>query len=429
LAFLPTDIFARIVCPKHSPPVDRFTTPTDKYVSCYLHPDVAVSGSENFDEWPTTYHGTSLDVVRSILVHGQLLMAGDTMLDGTKIGRANAEEHWKPAIFTNPDVVGAEIMAETATFDDGKTEFAVLVRLRQKPGSYVVHAGQGFGGFDLWATDRRGTQYIEALDVLVKKAKNREEPPTSIVVQPMKYITSFVCPIQRQAFEILKLLNLPTSIFDGRHNRCYCKSCYPPHWASSMTVAKEKYAIPRGWTRFGLAVNPVFAHVNDIWRSWPIAFHGCHPSNVESIVKNRCLLIPKDLLSDGKEVRPNFESFKENCYFLSPEVGYASHAWYAKPIKFKASDGSWKHFQTILMFRIRGETVEKKEETEGGNTKLYDDYSIISEDEVEWYSDRRGCTHPYGLLIRTVDAANVTELCNFFKLSDDLVLPEHNLFK
>jgi len=28
------------------------------------------------------------------------------------------------------------------------------------------------------------------------------------------------------------------------------------------------------------------------------------------------------------------------------------------------------------------------------------DYSIISENEIEWYSSRRGCVHPYGLLVR-----------------------------
>ena len=30
----------------------------------------------------------------------------------------------------------------------------------------------------------------------------------------------------------------------------------------------------------------------------------------------------------------------------------------------------------------------------------HDDYSNVAYDEVEWYSRRRGCTHPYALLIR-----------------------------
>jgi hypothetical protein len=51
--------------------------------------------------------------------------------------------------------------------------------------------------------------------------------------------------------------------------------------------------------------------------------------------------------------------------------------------------------------------------------KLYDDYSIIDENEVEWYSSRRGCTHPYGLLVRVIDARNLEELNEFFHLREE----------
>jgi len=71
------------------------------------------------------------------------------------------------------------------------------------------------------------------------------------------------------------------------------------------------------------------------------------------------------------------------------------------------------------MFQVRPDTYSKKEETESGEMKMYDDYSIISEDEVEWYSSRRGCTHPYGLLVRTLDATNLRELNRLFELDDD----------
>jgi len=50
---------------------------------------------------------------------------------------------------------------------------------------------------------------------------------------------------------------------------------------------------------------------------------------------------------------------------------------------------------------------------------MYDDYSIIAEDQVEWYSSRRGCTHPYGLLVRMLDASNLDELNRLFRLDED----------
>ena len=51
--------------------------------------------------------------------------------------------------------------------------------------------------------------------------------------------------------------------------------------------------------------------------------------------------------------------------------------------------------------------------------KLFDDYSIIAENEIEWFSSKRGCTHAYGLLVRVLDVGNLNELNVYFHLSDD----------
>jgi len=71
------------------------------------------------------------------------------------------------------------------------------------------------------------------------------------------------------------------------------------------------------------------------------------------------------------------------------------------------------------LFQVRPGTYRKKEETEGGEMKMYDDYSIIGKNEVEWFSSRRGCTHPYGLLVRMLDAHNLDELNRLFQLDKD----------
>jgi len=73
----------------------------------------------------------------------------------------------------------------------------------------------------------------------------------------------------------------------------------------------------------------------------------------------------------------------------------------------------------FAMLQVRPGTYGKKEETESGEMKMYDDYSVIAEDQVEWYSSRRGCTHPYGLLVRTLDASNLDELNRLFELDED----------
>ena len=344
---IPTGIFQKAECSTHS-----HSQTSSKYVTCYLASDIVISGSEDVDKWPVTYHGTTVEVVRSVLEHGLLMKAGDLLHDGTEIKRRHATSDQTTAIWTYPTQDGAEAAAAYGVYDGGLTKFKALIRVRQKPGTYNVHPEKGFG-YDVWSTQRRGTHYIEAVDVFVVNAKGAI-PFSPMVVCPKLYITSFTCQVQKQAFAIMEMLKLPQSLFDGKHNRCYCSACYPDRWPSSIQVAGETYAVPRGWTRFGLTVNPVLAEVNDIWKSWQIAFHGCHPQNVLSIAKNRTLLIPHDILPDGTKLQvwssadPN-----QNCYFLSPAIGYSAHPWYAKPVPFLNLKGEPKYFQTVFIFKVK----------------------------------------------------------------------------
>jgi hypothetical protein len=70
-----------------------------------------------------------------------------------------------------------------------------------------------------------------------------------------------------------------------------------------------------------------------------------------------------------------------------------------------------------FFFEVMPRAYKRKEETEDGEMKMFDDYSIVAKDEIEWYSSNRGCTHPYGLLFRVLDAGNLDELNNYFKLT------------
>lgn len=348
---VPADLFIAATCSIHEKGT-RSSSTQDVCVSLTLCPDFAVSESEDISKWPVVYHGTDVSVVNSILTHGMLLMAGDSMQDGTVINTRHGTEYQESAVWTYPQPDGAKIAAGIETFDNGKTEFQILIRLRQQPHTYELHKKGGFG-YDIWSTKRRGTLFIEGLDVFVFKSRGTVTPSPFISIPQNSYKTKFDCSFQRQAFKVLKMLRLPEGIFNMAHNRCYCSNCYPVTWPDSMDVGGEKYAIPRGWTRFGLATNPVFAKLNDIWRSWHIAFHGCHPSNVISIMKSRSLLIPHDILPNGRELKVcSSVDKKQKYYFLSPEIGYSAHPWYAKPVPFTDKDGRKKYFQTVLVFKV-----------------------------------------------------------------------------
>ena len=86
--------------------------------------------------------------------------------------------------------------------------------------------------------------------------------------------------------------------------------------------------------------------------------------------------------------------------YLSLHFCYASHPWYSPIYLTGWRNGKKRYAQVVVAVKIKPGTYKKKKETEGGAKKPFDDYSIIPEDEIEWYSKRRGCVLPYGLLVR-----------------------------
>ena len=66
------------------------------------------------------------------------------------------------------------------------------------------------------------------------------------------------------------------------------------------------------------------------------------------------LLSPHDVLPDGEKLTTKSSvDEKEKNYFLSPQIGYSAHPWYAKPIPFIDSDKKRKYFQTVIVFKVR----------------------------------------------------------------------------
>ena len=62
--------------------------------------------------------------------------------------------------------------------------------------------------------------------------------------------------------------------------------------------------------------------------------------------------------------------------------------------KFKVVRGKQLYGQVVLEVRVRPGTYAKQAETEGGAKRIFDDYSVIPEGEIEWYSHYRGRSCP-----------------------------------
>ena len=211
---------------------------------------------------------------------------------------------------------------------------------------------------------------------------------------------SYDCEKMQACYKFLNDQGFDFDFFDGNGNRCYCNNCFPNDWISSQYIAGETYIIPRGWTRFGLKNSIILSQQNDIWNSWCNVFHGTNPAAAKSIIEHKTLLINKDITLEGKKLGTNSSAGEWNNYYVSPHICYASHPWYSKIIQLGRINGRNKYAQVVLACKIRYGIYNKQQETEGGVKKIFDDYSIIPENEIEWYSNKRGCIVPYGILVR-----------------------------
>ena len=66
------------------------------------------------------------------------------------------------------------------------------------------------------------------------------------------------CEVEAAAREFLEQLQISKVYFDPEFDRCYCERCYKGSWPD--TIVEEgptPYVVPRGWFRFGLALQPL----------------------------------------------------------------------------------------------------------------------------------------------------------------------------
>lgn len=147
-------------------------------------------------------------------------------------------------------------------------------------------------------------------------------------------------------------------------------------------------------------------------RKWANSFHGTPSQSAKSIINHQSIAIKGDYLRDGDNLKERSNYFGREFWFVSPVPDYASHYWYSSIEEFKTKNGETLFGQIMIAVKVRTyskseneeegfkTTIIRDKETEGGDKKGIDDYNCIPENEVEWFSERRGCTYPYGVLVR-----------------------------
>ena len=107
------------------------------------------------EQWCVSFHGVSkMEVLHSILNCGQLMKAGDRLLDGTKLRSSKCAGRQDEVFYTSPTVkyAGLKFYAEPHLFDaeeeGGDLAASIVVQVRQKPG-YFTTQGETMG-FRRW---------------------------------------------------------------------------------------------------------------------------------------------------------------------------------------------------------------------------------------------------------------------------------------
>eukprot|EP00928_Gymnodinium_smaydae_P047553 TRINITY_DN31745_c0_g1_i1.p1 TRINITY_DN31745_c0_g1~~TRINITY_DN31745_c0_g1_i1.p1 ORF type:complete len:508 (+),score=46.29 TRINITY_DN31745_c0_g1_i1:40-1563(+) len=212
------------------------------------------------------------------------------------------------------------------------------------------------------------------------------------------------CPLYSKckAFVQEHLVNacgLKALYLDPSQDKCFCRSCEP---SAGQLFRRgnppERYALPEGWCRFGIAVDSVFAQAERAWEDWHVSFHGTSDRAIASILRHRYLLMPGDVLDDGTRLGiRDGHIHGEVGFFTSPTIRYAELDAYATPIIWKGHAA-----KIVLQLRQKPGSYTTQGETVGwasmhGSTRID---SHFTNAEVERKSLFRGSVLLYGLLVR-----------------------------
>ncbi|CAF1117417.1 unnamed protein product [Rotaria sordida] len=172
--------------------------------------------------------------------------------------------------------------------------------------------------------------------------------------------------------EYVKNLNWSISFFNNKHDRCYCQSCYSHHLPNTLRVAEADYVVPRGWTGFGLGVDPF--RDDDLWNTWIVVYHAIRTGHIPGKIH----------------------------IYTSPSIRYASLQVYS-PLNSFQSPKTGKHYnvQIVLQCKQKPGTFRVQGETIGWGDKRI--CNIVPNESIEHFTNRRSSVIPYRLLIRLKD--------------------------
>ncbi len=229
------------------------------------------------------------------------------------------------------------------------------------------------------------------------------------------------CKNFKIAYEFLSKHQWPEKLSDKRFDRCYCEACYPKKLPDICIIGGRVYVAPRGYTRIGVHIDESFADHHSIWHTWNNCYHGTSIRSAISVVENRGLLLPGDESMHGEKIKIRPGHFpRENYFFTTPTIRYASLPQYASSYDFQSAiDGKSYSITVVLQLKQKPGSFIVQKETVGQGDKRICPY--IKNEEIEWKSQRRSTIVTYGVLLLIEERAKFAN-----NVLNDWVNPHEN---
>ncbi|XP_036884250.1 neuralized-like protein 4 isoform X4 [Sturnira hondurensis] len=213
-----------------------------------------------------------------------------------------------------------------------------------------------------------------------------------------------------------ELLLLPEDYFmpPPKRSLCYCESCRKMRGDEAHRRRGEpprEYALPFGWCRFNLRVNP-HLEAGTLTKKWHMAYHGSNVAVIRRVLDRGELGAgTASILSCQPlkgEPRGGFEEPGENCappreeqpppVLLSPSIQYVGAETLASKVQFRDPKFQRTH-QAQVAFQV---CVRPGSYTPGPPSAVLREPPDphFSPAELEWVTKEKGATLLYALLVR-----------------------------
>jgi hypothetical protein len=196
------------------------------------------------------------------------------------------------------------------------------------------------------------------------------------------------------------LSGLHKAYFNPMYDHCYCSTC-APRLVCQRSMGDYIHTRSQSWYRLGLNIDNALAEGQNIWTTWATSYHGTSIDKALSIIQHRQLLIPGDIANDNQPIRI-VHGTQTSYYYTTPCITYASLETYSRSVLFNSAITGENYKVKVIVqlkqkpdsFRIQRGTVPYFYPP---NPPVC---TIIKHEQLEWYSNARASTVPYGLLFK-----------------------------